>query len=179
MQLDFLMNHRDGKLRGEALRLLAGSVTVTGAELLEQYRPALELGGDAARGRVIFAERCASCHRADSEGFDLGPGLASMRGAGKEKLLADILDPSRDVLPQYLAFEIDTLDGESLLGVVGDETASAITLRQAYGQETVVPRDRIESMRGQGRSIMPDGLAAELDAQGMADLLEYVLTAGP
>jgi putative membrane-bound dehydrogenase-like protein len=179
VQLDFLMNHRDGKLRAEALRLLAGSVTVTGAELLEQYRPALELGGDAARGRVIFAERCASCHRADSEGFDLGPDLASMRSAGKEKLLADILDPSRDVLPQYLAFEIETLDGESLLGVVGDETASAITLRQAYGQETVVPRDRIESMRGQGRSIMPDGLAAELDAQGMADLLEYVLTAGP
>jgi putative membrane-bound dehydrogenase-like protein len=179
VQLDFLMNHRDAKLRAEALRLLVGPATPTVEALLDQYQPALELAGDPGRGRTIFAERCASCHRADGEGFTLGPELASVRGAGKPKLLADILDPSRDVLPQYLAFEIETLDGESLLGVVADETAAAITLRQAYGLETVVPRDRIKSMRGQGRSIMPDNLEAELDAQAMADLLEYVVTAGP
>jgi len=179
VQLDFLMNYRDPKLRAEALRLLAGGKVLSGAELLEQYGAALTLAGNAERGRLIFVERCASCHRADGEGYNLGPDLTSVRGAGREKLLGDILEPSRDVLPQYLAFEIETLDGESLLGVVVDETAAAITLRQAYGVETVVARDRIASMRGQGGSIMPDGLATGLEAQGMADLIEYVMTARP
>jgi len=176
-QLDFLMNHRDPDLRQRALRLLAGTVAGDREAVVEKFRPALTLTGEAARGRKIFQERCASCHRLGSEGFALGPDLVSVRNAGKEKMLVSILDPSREVLPQYLAYEVETRDGESLLGVVVQETAAHVTLRQAYGRETVIPRVEIVSMRSRGKSLMADGLEEGLSAQDLADLLEFAGTA--
>ncbi len=173
-QLDFLMNHRDAALRQRALRLLAGTVAGDRQAVVEKFRPALTLAGEATRGRRIFQERCASCHRLGGEGFALGPDLASVRNAGKEKMLINLLDPSREVLPQYLAYEVETRDGESLLGVVVQETAAQVTLRQAYGRETVIPRAEIVSMRSQGKSLMADGLEEGLTAQDLADLLEFV-----
>ncbi|MCP5527259.1 MAG: hypothetical protein H7A47_10700 [Verrucomicrobiales bacterium] len=81
------------------------------------------------------------------------------------------------MLPQYLAFEIETTDDESMLGIVVNETDQAVTLRQAYGMETVVPRSRIASMRSQGKSIMPEGLLIDLHPPAVADLLEFITTA--
>lgn len=176
-QLDFLMNHRDAALRAQAVKLLAGTVASDRQQVVEKYRPALELAGDSPRGRTLFVERCASCHRLGGEGFTLGPDLVSVRNAGKEKMLTSILDPSREVLPQYLAFEIETRDDESLLGIVVAETAAGVTLRQAYGKDTLVPRANIATMQSRGKSVMPDGLEEGLTPQALADLLEFVGTA--
>lgn len=176
-QLDFLMNHRDADLRARALRLLAGAVAGDREAVVEQFRPALSLSGDAGRGRKIFVERCASCHRLGGEGFALGPDLVSVRNAGKEKMLVNILDPSREVLPQYLAYEVETRDGESLLGVLVQETATHVTLRQAYGREVVVVRANLATMQSRGKSLMPDGLEEGLGAPDLADLLEFIGTA--
>src|SRR4030095_11950332 len=106
--------------------------------------------------KKIFTERCVSCHRLGGEGFVLGPDLVSVRNAGKEKLLIGILDPNREVLPQYLAYEIETKDEANLFGVRVNETATAVTLRQAYGKQTVVPRANISTLRSRGLSIMPE-----------------------
>jgi putative heme-binding domain-containing protein len=157
--------------------LLAGAVASDRQQVVETFRSALALTGDAGRGKALFIERCASCHRLGGEGFTLGPDLVSVRNAGKEKMLVNILDPSREVLPQYLAFEIETRDSESVLGIVSGEAALSVTLRQAYGKDTVVPRAEIATMHSQGKSIMPDGLEAGLSPQAMADLLEFVGTA--
>lgn len=176
-QIDFLMNHRDARIRQQAVKLLAGPVTTERQQILDALRPALALPGDAARGKTLFIERCSSCHRLGGEGYALGPDLVSVRNAGKEKMLTSIVDPSREVLPQYLAFEIETKDDESLLGIVANETASSVTLRQAYGKETVILRANIASMQSRGKSVMPDDLQAGLTAQDVADLLEFVGTA--
>ena len=55
-----------------------------------------------------------------------------------------------------------------------NETATSVTLRQAYGKETVIPRANISKMQSQGVSLMPEGLEAGLAAQDLADLLEYI-----
>ena len=179
VQLDFLMNHRDSRIRSEAIRLLAGPPAPSRTAVLAQFQPALEMQGDPDRGRPIFVERCSSCHRLGGEGFLLGPDLASVRNSGKEKLLIGILDPGSEVLPQYVAYEIETHDEESLLGIIVNESTASVTLRQAYANESVIPRSQILRMRSQGVSIMPEGLEAELTPQAMADLLEYIATAVP
>ena len=61
-------------------------------------------------------------------------------------MLVNIIDPSRELLPQYIAYEIETIDGESLLGILAEETATHITLRQAYGTETRLRRSDIAGM---------------------------------
>lgn len=174
VQIDFLMNHRDAVIKKEAIRLLASRKPADLDETLATLLPAANLTGDADKGKTLFVERCSSCHRLGGEGHDLGPQLSSVKTTGREKLLVSILDPNRELLPQFLAFEIETTDDESLIGIVVNETDQAVTLRQAYGMEAVVPRSRIASMRGQGKSVMPEGLLFGLEPQSVADLLEFV-----
>ena len=144
---------------------------------MEAFQPALTLPGNAEKGKKAFTERCAYCHRLDGAGFLLGPDLVSVRNAGKEKLLIGLLDPNREVLPQYLSYEVETKDGETVLGVLSNETASSVTLRLPFGKESVIPRANIASMRSRGQSMMPDGLEGGLTPQDVADLLECIATA--
>jgi putative membrane-bound dehydrogenase-like protein len=176
-QAKFLKNHRDAKVREQAVALLTAPAVAQRPDVVNAFLPALNLAGDAARGKAIFLERCASCHRLGGEGFALGPDLVSVKTGGKEKMLVNILDPNRELLPQFRAYEVETKDDESLLGLIANETAASVTVRQAYGRETVVPRAGIARMRSQGQSLMPEGLEQGLTPQAMADLLEFIATA--
>jgi putative heme-binding domain-containing protein len=83
------------------------------------------------------------------------------------------------VRPDYLTYVVITKGGENLVGVVTDENATTITLRQANGNESVYPRTNIESMTPQAWSIMPEGFEERLSPQAMADLMEYVAPPPP
>jgi putative heme-binding domain-containing protein len=73
---------------------------------------------------------------------------------------------------------VETKDQESRLGLVVNETGTTVTLRQAFGIENVISRSNIAAMKSQGQSIMPEGLETGLTVQQMADLLEFIVTAG-
>ncbi|HLS27255.1 MAG TPA: hypothetical protein VK041_01285 [Opitutales bacterium] len=60
--------------------------------------------------------------------------------------------------------------------MIVDETPQSVTLRQAFGQEQRISRADIVRIRSQERSMMPEGLEGALDVQGMADLLEYIMS---
>jgi putative heme-binding domain-containing protein len=78
------------------------------------------------------------------------------------------------VAANYIAYTVDTKDGENVLGIVTSDTPASITLREAYGKETSIPRDRIKKIASQRKSLMPEGLEAGLKPQDFADLLEFV-----
>ncbi|MEP6663496.1 MAG: c-type cytochrome, partial [Verrucomicrobiota bacterium] len=158
-------------------RIFAEKGAASRDEVFQQFQPALELKGVADHGRKIYLERCASCHRLEGNGFALGPDLVTVKNTGKEKMLLNILDPNREVAPNYKAFEIEKIDDESLMGLITGENAASITLRQAFGKETVILRSQIKSMKSQGQSLMPEGLETGLQPQDLADLLEFILTA--
>jgi putative heme-binding domain-containing protein len=158
---------------------LLDAPTTRRADVVESFRPALSLTGDATRGHAIYQKLCISCHKLGNEGFALGPDLTTVRNAGREKLLQNILDPSREVQPNFLAYQIDTTEGDSVLGVIVSDTPAGLTLRQAYGKETTIQRDKIKKMSTDGRSLMPDGLEAGLKPQDVADLLTFVETFKP
>jgi len=147
------------------------------ADVLKSFQPALDLRGDAARGKAVFLERCASCHRAGTDGFALGPDFVTVKTAGKEKLLSSIIAPNAEIAPQFIAFQVDTKDGESYTALIGNETPSDVTLRMASGQNLTVPRVKVKGMKSSGQSLMPENLTAGLTPQAMADLMEFVLTA--
>ena len=85
-----------------------------------------------------------------------------------------MLDPNREVNPQYINYVLLTNDGRSMTGIVAAETATSVTLRRAEEVTDTVPREQIEQLRASGLSIMPEGLEKEIDAQAMADLLAYL-----
>ena len=87
-----------------------------------------------------------------------------------------VLDPNRDVLPQYLNYVVVTDDGLSLTGMIHSETATSITLRRAEGESDSVLRTRIDEMVNSGLSVMPEGLEEQLDKQAMADVIAYLMS---
>ena len=172
-QTQSLLNHGDATLRARAIKLI-GKPAASRDSVVKAFLPALQLRGDAAKGKVIHTERCASCHRAGKEGFALGPDLVTVKNTGAEKLLVNILDPNREVAPQFLAFSVETKDDESLVALIVNETTTHVTLRMASGIEKTLPRVSIRGMKSSGQSLMPEGLEQNLTPQGMADLLEFI-----
>jgi putative heme-binding domain-containing protein len=173
-QIEALQRHKDKQVAALAAKVLPVEKKVSREEILRQFNAALTLKGDAAKGRAIYAERCLSCHVAGKEGHALGPDLVTVKTAGRERLLTSIIDPNKEIAPQYLAFNIETRDGESFTGVVTRDDAGGVTLRQAFGREDNLARAQIKSMRSPGQSLMPEDLQLGLTPQQMADLLTFI-----
>jgi len=160
------------KARGVSARLKLGSRQ----EVLEDYKPALALAGDAARGKGHFQKTCAVCHRLEGVGTEIGPNLATLQNRGAEAILVNVLDPNREVNPQYVNYVVVTTEGKSITGLVAAETATSVTLKRQENATDTILRANIEELRSTGQSIMPEGLEKQLDPQAMADLIAYLLS---
>ncbi|HWN95338.1 MAG TPA: PVC-type heme-binding CxxCH protein, partial [Methylomirabilota bacterium] len=173
-----LRTHSDSAVREKAQAIFQRDASARG-DVVKKFQPALGLKGDGERGRAIYQHRCAACHRAGTEGASVGPDLASTAANGKEKLLASILDPSMEVAAAYIAYSVETKQGESFVGVLAGENPLSVMLKIPSGETMRLGRESIAALRGSDKSLMPDGLEEGLDAQAMADLLEFVVQAKP
>jgi putative membrane-bound dehydrogenase-like protein len=172
-----LKNHRDPKVSSLAKKIFDQHPVAQREEVIRASLPALELHGQADKGKAIYQQRCAACHRSGGEGFAVGPDFTSIKDAGKEKNLVNILDPNREVAPNYLSYLVETKSGETLIGLIAGESTASVTIRQAYGKEVTVLRADLRRMENQKLSLMPEGVETGLSTQDLADLLEYIATA--
>jgi putative membrane-bound dehydrogenase-like protein len=143
-------------------------------KVFADFQPALTLKGDAAKGRATFAARCTICHRIGEEGHPVGPDLAAAAVAGREKLLGNILDPSREITAGFATTTVETKSGEVLMGVTVADNDGTLTLRLAGGPLRTFARLTIARVEHTQRSMMPEGLEAGMSSQDMADLLEFL-----
>ena len=141
---------------------------------LDKYRPALSLRGDFARGREIFGKSCLYCHRMGAEGHELGPDASSFRSRTPEQLLLDLVDPSREVKPEYLSVRVLTKEGVLIDGMLVSQNASEVTLKRAEGLSETVSREEIQKLVKTEYSVMPEGLEEAFDLQQMADLIAFM-----
>jgi putative heme-binding domain-containing protein len=91
-------------------------------------------------------------------------------------LLADILEPSRSIAQHYETYQVERTSGDTLVGVIGDQSPAAITLRQGPGQSVTLRRSEIRQMRVVPQSTMPEALDQQITPEEMADLLAYLTT---
>lgn len=89
-------------------------------------------------------------------------------------MLLNILDPNREVMPQFISYLLVTTSGRVLTGMIAVETANSLTIRQPDGREETVLRLDIEELRSTGLSYMPEGLEKQIGVPAMADLLAYL-----
>ena len=144
--------------------------------VLKRYEAALDLAGDARRGEQAFERVCAKCHRLNGRGAEVGPDLGSVRNRAPALLLQDVLVPSRAIAQNYESYIVETAAGDTLDGVLGAQSPTAIVLRREGGKETVVPRASIRKMYAANLSAMPADLEQQVDVQQMADLIKYITT---
>jgi putative membrane-bound dehydrogenase-like protein len=175
MRLARLRKHPSSAIRRRAAKVLAGQVAPERGKVVEAYRPALDLKADAAHGKEVFKKVCATCHKLEGVGVQVGADLlAALRNKSREALLIDILDPSREVDPRYLAYQVTTRRGQVLTGLIAAETASSLTLKRGEGEEDTVLRTQIDKVESTGKSLMPEGLEMQMSKQDLADLIAYL-----
>ncbi len=147
-------------------------------EVIDAYQQSLTLPGDLERGRFAFRKHCAGCHQVEGHGHPIGPNLAAIKTRGRETILVNVLDPNREVNPQYLNYVVLTEDGRTVTGMIVSENANSVSLQRAESATDMVPRAEIEQMKSTGLSIMPEGMEEAIDQQSLADIIEYLMQAG-
>jgi putative membrane-bound dehydrogenase-like protein len=174
-----LLTHRVAELRERARLLLAGTLNPDRRKVVDAYRPALTLKGDATHGKQVFGKTCAACHRLDGTGNEVGPDLAALADKAAETLLIAILDPNQAVEARYINYVVSTKTGRIFTGLIASETGTSLTLVGPDGKEQVVLRADLEDLTSSGKSLMPEGLEKDIAPQDMADLLAYLKGRAP
>jgi putative heme-binding domain-containing protein len=171
-----LLKHESARVRQLAAKLFASGVSAARGKVVDDYRPALALKGEPAKGREVYLRICAACHKRGTEGKDIGPDLISVVEHPPEKLLASILDPNADIQPGFNAYTCTLKSGEQIYGLVAAETANSVTLKLADASAKTVLRNQIATLQSQNTSLMPEGLEAAITKQEMADLIQFLRT---
>ena len=92
----------------------------------------------------------------------------------RRNLLEAIAFPSATFARGYEPYNVATVSGELLWGVLGRRTTDAIYLRTTGQQQIRIARDQIEQLVPSTVSIMPDGLADVLSARQLSDLISFL-----
>lgn len=170
-----LLEHPDADIRARAADLLSRPTDdAERTALFATYGEALKKPRDQERGRQVFAQHCAACHRVEEVGHEVGPPLASAINRPDESLLNKILDPSGRITEGYQTYTVVTADGRVLSGVLASESATSLTLRRDKGAEDVVLRKDIDQIVAASKSLMPENLDQHISPRDMADLLAYL-----
>lgn len=147
--------------------------------VLNKYRASLDDMGDFARGKVVFQEECSSCHQlGGTNGYPLGPDLASIRNRTKASILHDILIPNAAIADGYDVWTVTTKQEAEHSGIIAKESPSSITLRFLEIEDQVISRENIASISSSPTSLMTTGLEQNIDRQAMADLLTFLKNQG-
>ncbi len=175
-RVDLLKQHPDKRLADRVKQLYADRSLARRDEVVQQYQSALKTDGDVASGKGVFKKVCSACHRLEGVGTAVGADLKAIRDRGKAGVLLHILDPNREVKPQYMSYTLVLESGQVLSGMIADESVNSITVRKPDGTSTTVLRINIEEIRSSGLSFMPEGLEKQIDQRAMADLLAYLMS---
>jgi putative heme-binding domain-containing protein len=141
---------------------------------------AMNSGGDARRGKALFVSPrtgCASCHKVQGQGGEVGPDLSQIGGKlDRTHLIESILDPSAEIAQGYHATMVETRSGRLYLGIVKAESPTAVTLVEAGQKEVTIASSEIEFRTVSKVSLMPAGIADSLTLGEFTDLVAYLAT---
>jgi len=143
-------------------------------EVIAKYESVMTMTGDVSRGAKVYETACMVCHKHKDRGNDVGPHLGTIQGWTAEQIITNVLDPNREVSPNFALYIIETNDGRLLSGLIASESAGNLTLKRADGGTGTVLRTEIKSLTSPGISLMPEGLEAAITPQQMADLIEFL-----
>ena len=165
-----LTSHPNAALRKRAKALL-GAVNADRAAVIRKYQVVKTLTADPQKGFALFEKYCTPCHRLGDAGHQLGPDLAALVDKSTDAMLSALLDPNLGVERKYSQYTAVTTDGRITTGIISEETGTSVTILAKEGKKTVFLRNRLARLESNGKSMMPEGLEKDLDAQSVADLI--------
>ena len=157
-----------------------------GASTAEMQRQIVRLGGVLATGsgvplagRALFNKTCAKCHMLFGQGGRIGPDLTSYKRDDLRNIVANVVNPSASIREGFESYLILTEDGRTVSGFLFDQDNRVVVIRGVDGQNVTIPRDQIEEMIRQKKSLMPEGLLKNLTDKQIRDLFAYLRISQP
>lgn len=158
-----------------------GTVRATDADrrnTIERLRgeltPARLQSANLGRGRHVFVQACAPCHRLYGEGGQVGPDLTGSGRTDLGYLLENTVDPGA-VVPADFRMTVAMLkDGRVLNGVLRAQNERTVTIENQTERVTI-ERSEVTSLETSPGSMMPDGLLESLPPDDARDLLAYLM----
>ncbi len=130
---------------------------------------------DPALGAQVFGKHCANCHRLAGEGNKIGPELDGIGQRGLERLLEDLLSPSRNVDQAFRSTVVATVDGRVINGLALREEGQVLLLADQQGKEVRIALDEIDERSVSPLSPMPTNLVDMIPEADFYHLLRYLL----
>jgi putative heme-binding domain-containing protein len=130
---------------------------------------------DRAHGAAVFSANCAVCHRFQSTGGNVGPSLDGISSRALPRLVEDILDPSRNVDPEFRLTTVTLKNGESRAGMNYRVEGERVILRDpATTQDVTVAKSDVTETAPSSVSPMPAAFETLLSEQDFFDLIDFL-----
>jgi putative membrane-bound dehydrogenase-like protein len=154
-----------------------------------QYPPATDLPawqklldgkGDPEAGERIFfhpkSAGCSKCHQISARGGTVGPDLTLIAGQmSRERIIESIVNPSREIAPQYATWQVLKNDGSTFTGVfLGEDGARNQRYGDPQGNVIALKAEDIDDRQPTAKSLMPDDLPHQLTIAEFRDLLAFL-----
>ncbi|MFL5243953.1 MAG: PVC-type heme-binding CxxCH protein [Gemmataceae bacterium] len=175
-QAQQLSKHPDKAIAERANKLLASGGRLPNPDrqkVLDGLLPLAKRHGDKAKGKVVFENNCAKCHRHGNLGQVVGPDLTGMAVRDRADLLIDILDPNRSVEGNYRQYTVETKKGLTLTGLLTAETRTAVELLDSEAKKHIILREDIDNLISSKLSLMPEGFE-KLPEEDLVSLLDFL-----
>jgi putative heme-binding domain-containing protein len=78
------------------------------------------------------------------------------------------------VAPEFVVYEAATRDGELHSGLLASDSETHLVLKSAQGDETVLAKAEVQTVRQTARPLMPEGMEEGLSLEEMAALLDFL-----
>jgi putative heme-binding domain-containing protein len=182
-----LAEDEDQSIRNEANRILRSlnakepSPDLPAPSDTDAWLKRLGKPGDPEAGRRAFFSSvgagCFRCHTHLERGGNVGPDLTYInRQLSQRRLLESILEPSKEVAPEFRSWTIETADGKTLTGLSLGRFDQNRKERFAAsdGKTFILDVKDITSRRASDKSIMPEGLERVLTLDDLRDILAFL-----
>jgi putative membrane-bound dehydrogenase-like protein len=130
---------------------------------------------DAGRGKTVWNNVCAQCHKLFGEGGAIGPELTGGQRTNKRYWLENIVAPSAVVASSFQVTYFLTDEGSVITGVPVSENVNSVTVQTAK-EKIVLSKNEITERRKSELSLMPEGLIDPLSPELRADLFKYLMS---
>jgi putative heme-binding domain-containing protein len=133
---------------------------------------------DVTKGAALFATHCAVCHSIQGKGGLVGPQLDGIGNRGADRLIEDVLDPSRNVDTHFRLHELTLRSGVTAQGYVRGEAGQVLLLVDAAGNEQRIAKGDIVSDKELTVSPMPAVFGEAIGEGDFHGLIGWLLSAG-
>jgi putative heme-binding domain-containing protein len=156
--------------------------------------------GDPQRGRRLFfhgsGAACSQCHRHSGRGNVVGPDLSLVgrqvlseaigadgkhenqekheKQSAARELLLSIMDPNREVAPQFYTTLLELADGSTFTGILLRSSSTEV-YRNNFGEEVTFQKNDIADRKELRSSMMPSGLLDTMSDEEVSDLIAFLL----